>query len=559
MEFDKIFTFLSPEVLLMEHRQNLTSMSFPVLLEHNRTNYGDNPALGFDGSNSLNYKKMHRAVQAVKHRLKSLGVRKGDKIALLAANSPQWVVAYFSVVSMGAVVVPMLSELQEPEIENILTHSESSLIFVSERLSKKIHQDKHPLLKHLIIIDTLLENCVDGDTEAYDLSLVNDDDLAAILYTSGSTGDPKAVMLSHENLISNTIQGDKVQPVYEDDRFLSVLPLAHTYENTLGLLLPVLNGASVTYLKKPPTATVLLPAMKRVKPTMMLTVPMIIEKVVRKQVFSRFEKGGFTGFLYGVMPVRKLIHRMAGRKLKKAFGGNLKFFGIGGAKLDKKVERFLRDAGFPYAIGYGLTETSPLSAGSNSDQTKLQSTGPAVAGVDIKISTGENGSTPGEILIKGPNVMMGYYKNSSLSSKVFTKDGYFRSGDLGEFDAKGNLYLKGRSKNMILGANGENIYPEDIESLINNFAYVTESVVVERKGKLVALVHFNRDEIEALLHNLKDDVQELVENKLDELSSELKQFVNTRVNKYSRLQTVVVQNNEFEKTATRKIKRFLYH
>lgn len=542
----------------MEHRQNLKSMSFPALLEHNRVNFSDKAALGFDGANSMSYMQLHKAVQAIRIRLQSLGIKKGDKVALLAANSPQWGVAYYSVVSMGAIIIPMLSELQEAEVENILTHSEASLIFVSKRLVNKIHKEKHENLKELVIIDTLLENSMEGEATEYDLSVVNDDDLAAILYTSGSTGDPKAVMLSHRNLITNAIQGDKIQPVNSEDRFLSLLPLAHTYENTLGLLLPTLNGASVTYLQKPPTASVLLPAMRRVKPTLMLTVPMIIEKVVRKQVFNTFERGGIKKVMYGILPVRKLINRLAGKRLYKAFGGNLKFFGIGGAKLDKKVERFLRDAGFPYAIGYGLTETSPLSAGCNPKQTKLQSTGPVVFGSDIKISDGENGGTPGEILIKGPNVMKGYYKNEKLTSEVFTSDGYFRSGDLGEFDSKGNLFLKGRSKNMILGANGENIYPEDIESLINNFAYVTESVVVERKGKLVALVHFNKEEIESKVQNLRDDIQELVEKKLDELSVELQHFVNTRVNKYSKLQAIVVQHSEFEKTATRKIKRFLY-
>ena len=543
----------------MKNRQNLSAMHFPALLENNRQKFSGRSALGFDQETFLSYAEMHKAIQANQVKLKTLGIKPGDKVAIFAANSPQWGIAYFSIVSMGAIVVPMIAELEQHEIDTILEHSESKAIFASERLMDKIHKTKVNSLKERIVLDNILADVeFSEEAEAYDMSIVSEDDLAAILYTSGATGTPKAVMLSHGNLISNTIQGDIVQPVNENDRFLSVLPLAHTYENTLGLLLPVLNGASVTYLRKPPTATVLLPAMQRVKPTLMLTVPMIIEKVTRKKVFATFEKGGLITALYKIRPIQFLLHRIAGKKIYEAFGGHLKFFGIGGAKLDKKVEQFLRDAKFPYAIGYGLTETAPLSAGSNPSFTKLQSTGPSVEGVDIKISDGQCGGTPGEILIKGPNVMKGYYKNPELTADVFTTEGYFRSGDLGEFDADGNLYLKGRSKNMILGSNGENIYPEDIESLINNFSFVTESVVVERKGKLVALVHFNREEIEGKFQNFKDDVHAIVEKKLDELSEELQQFVNSRVNKYSRLQAIVVHASEFEKTATRKIKRFKY-
>jgi long-chain acyl-CoA synthetase len=301
-----------------------------------------------------------------------------------------------------------------------------------------------------------------------------------------------------------------------------------------------------------------MPALQRVKPTIMLTVPMIMEKIVKKQVFSKFEKGGIISVLYKFMPFRKFVHKIAGKKLEAAFGGELKFFGIGGAKLDKKVERFLLDSGFPYAAGYGLTETSPLSAGELPKYAKLQTTGPSVKGSHIRISDGSDGGIKGEVLIKGPNVMRGYYKNPELTKEVFTEDGYFCSGDLGELDKNGFLSLKGRSKNMILSSNGENIYPEDIESLINNFSYVTESVVVEKKGKLVALVHFNTEEIEKMFQEFREDVQSKVEVKIDELSIELQLFVNARVSKYSRLQTVVVQKNEFEKTATMKIKRFLY-
>lgn len=544
----------------MENRQQIKEMTFTALLEHSKANFGHLKAVGFDGHEMMTYAEMHDEIENLQMRMKSLDINPGDKVALLSHNSPNWVIAYFAIVSMGAVVVPIIAELGYHEIKAILEHSESKALFVSKRLQAKVGEDVIAKIKHVFLLNdfSIIKSEVVLSKNAQEKYVIKEEDLAAILYTSGSTGNPKAVMLTQSNLISNTIQCDIVKPIYDYDRYLSVLPLSHTYENTLGLLLAVLNGANVTYLEKPPTAAVLMPALKRVRPTIMLTVPMIMEKIVKKQVFSKFEKGGIVSVLYKFMPFRKFVHKIAGKKLEAAFGGELKFFGIGGAKLDKKVEKFLIDSGFPYASGYGLTETSPLSAGALPEFSKLQATGPSVAGSKLRISDGSNGGIKGEVLIKGPNVMKGYYKNPELTKEVFTEDGYFRSGDLGELDKNGILSLRGRSKNMILTSNGENIYPEDIESLINNFSYVTESVVVEKKGKLVALVHFNTDEIEKIFQEFREDVQAKVEVKIAELSKELQLFVNARVNKYSRLQTVVVQKNEFEKTATMKIKRFLY-
>ncbi len=544
----------------MIHRQNLSALTFQALLNNSQARYSDNQALGFDNERMMSYAEMHEQIKSLQQTFADWGIGQGDKVAIFSHNSPNWAIAYFATVSMGAIAIPMLPDLQKHEIINILEHSEAKLLLVSERLESKFDEEIKAMPERVALLDDMRLIKGEDVKESVELTIpeMEEDDLAVIIYTSGTTGNSKAVMLSHKNLIANAIQGDGVQPVYENDRFLSVLPLSHAYENTLGLLLPVLNGASVTYLRKPPTASVLMPALKRVKPTLVLTVPMIIEKIVRKQVFAKFENGGFLGFMYKLAPFRRLVHFLAGKKIKAAFGGELKFFGIGGAKLDAKVERFLLDAKFPYAIGYGLTETAPLSAGCAPFKTKLQSTGPAVKDVDIRISDGHDGGSVGEVLIKGPNVMQGYYKNPVLTKEVFTDDGYFRSGDLGIFDRKGRLYLRGRTKNMILGANGENIYPEDIESVINNYSYVTESVVVERKGKLVALVHFDRDEIEEKFQNFRDDLHDRMDDKLEELRKDLQSFVNSRVNKYSRLQLVVVQPDEFEKTATHKIKRFMY-
>ena len=262
--------------------------------------------------------------------------------------------------------------------------------------------------------------------------------------------------------------------------------------------------------------------------------------------------------LYMIPFTRKKMNVLAGKKLKETFGGELKFFGIGGAKLNRSVEKFLIQARFPYAIGYGLTESAPLLAGANLQNVRLQSTGPAMEGVELKINNPDSRTGEGEIWAKGPNVMQGYYKEPSLTKEVITEDGWLKTGDLGRFDKSGFLYIRGRLKTMIVGSGGENIYPEDIESVINNFRYVLESLVIEKKGKLIALVHFDQEEIEIKYRHMKDEVSNYMESKLAELLQELQEYVNARVNKFSRVQIVLVHPEPFQKTATQKIKRFLY-
>jgi long-chain acyl-CoA synthetase len=317
-------------------------------------------------------------------------------------------------------------------------------------------------------------------------------------------------------------------------------------------------GACVYYLQKPPTPAVLIPAMKIVRPTLMLTVPLIIEKIYRNTILPTFTKTWIPRVLYNTTFVHNILNWLAGRKLKNSFGGKLKFFGIGGAKLDRKVEKFLIEARFPYAIGYGLTETSPLLAGSNPRITRLQSTGPALEGVELKILNPDPITGEGEIMAKGPNVMIGYYKEPELTATVLDANGWFRTGDLGLFDKNKFLYIRGRLKNMIVMQSGENVYPEEIENVINNFRYVDESLVVEQKGKLVALVYFNKDEIAKKYDEMKAEISIYVDQKIEELKVELEEYVNKRVNKFSRVQSVIPQDEAFKKTATQKIKRFLY-
>jgi long-chain acyl-CoA synthetase len=314
----------------------------------------------------------------------------------------------------------------------------------------------------------------------------------------------------------------------------------------------------VYYLRKPPTPAVLLPALEVVKPTAMLTVPLIIEKIYYNKILPAFTDKLLMRLLYKIPFLRKKFNQIAGKKLLKTFGGELKFFGVGGAKLNRTVEKFLSEAKFPYAVGYGLTETAPLLAGANPRNTILESTGPAIEDIELKINNPDPKTGEGEIWARGANVMKGYYKEPEITAQVLTPDGWFKTGDLGMLDSENNLFIKGRLKNMIVGASGENIYPEEIESVINNFRFVVESLVIQQKGKLVAYVHLNMEELEKKYQHLKHDMSEKYEEKKEELLAELKEYVNTHVNKFSQINKVFVQPIPFQKTATLKIKRYLY-
>jgi len=540
-------------------------LTLPALLQRSVKKFVDRPAVAFVGEVPITYAQFEDKQQAVTALLEKLKIQPGDRVALLSSNMPNWGITYFAIVSMGAVVVPILPDFSEHEINNVLTHSESKAIFVSGGLKAKISNFKKETLEHRILIEdfSILESersrvrFKEGSTpkEKY---AVAENDLAVIIYTSGTTGKSKGVMLTHKNLVSNAISSGGIQEINSLDRWLSVLPLSHTYENTIGFILPILKGSSIYYITKPPTPAVLLPALKAVRPTLMLTVPLIIEKIYRNKVLPSFNKNKLTRALYAIPFLRKKLNQMAGKKLMQTFGGELKFFGIGGAKLDKTVEKFLREAKFPYAIGYGLTETSPLLAGVNPQRTRLQSTGTKLEGVTLKIHNPGKLTGEGEIWAKGPNVMKGYYKEPELTREVMTEDGWFKTGDLGILDKTNYLYIRGRSKNVIIGPGGENIFPEDIESVINNFKHVAESLVIQQKGKLVAMVHFNTEEIEEKYKHMKEGFSNYVEQKYEELSLELREYVNTRVNNFSKIQIVKPQKEEFIKTATKKIKRFKY-
>ncbi|MFN8210824.1 MAG: AMP-binding protein [Bacteroidales bacterium] len=540
-------------------------LTIPFLFNQTLNRVPDNPALGFAGEEAISYRELDKKINALISFLEGNGVKPGDRVAIFSLNMPNWGVAYYAITFMGAVVVPVLPDFSQTEVSNVISHSGTSVLFVSQSLLQKTENLEAEDLRLKVLIDDFTftgntEGPVKFDPDAVPSGKheVKEDDLVSIIYTSGTTGRSKGVMLSQRNISFTALKGRVIQPLDETDRFLSVLPLSHTYENTLGLILPMLSGSSVYYLKKPPTPSVLLPALEEVKPTAMLTVPLIIEKIYYNKILPAFTDKFLMRMLYSIPFLRKILNKAAGKKLMKTFGGHLKFFGVGGAKLNKTVEKFLAEARFPYAIGYGLTETSPLLAGSNPAFTVPESTGPALEGVELKIHNPDRVTGEGEIWAKGPNVMIGYYKDPEMTAEVITPDGWFRTGDLGVFDKRNNLFIRGRLKNMIVGASGENIYPEEIESVINNFRHVVESLVIEQKGKLVALVHINMEEIEKKYIHLKAEASRQFDEKVEEILKEVQDYVNSRVNKFSQINKVVLQPVPFQKTATQKIKRFLY-
>jgi len=554
--------------------KRLQKHTIPEMLRNSFESYGQQISLVFVGEKNRTYADLSKEVVQLSQRLIDKGIRKGDKVALLSSNMPNWGISFFAITSIGAVAVPILPDFSENEIKNIISHSEARAIFISENLISRLGNDELDKFELAILVDNLeniIDKAISGSADEKQAE-VDEDDLASIIYTSGTTGKSKGVMLTHRNIVWDAQQCATIQPIKSSDRFLSMLPLSHTFENTLGLLLPVMFGASVHYMKKPPTPSVMIPALKQVKPTIMLSVPLIIEKIFRKQIEPKFNSNFLIKELYKIAPVRKMLNKVAGKKLMKTFGGQVHFFGIGGAKLDGTVEKFLREAKFPYAIGYGLTETAPMIAGAGPFRTRWQAVGPVMEGVEMKINHPDTKTGEGEIWAKGPNVMKGYYKEPELTAEVITEDGWFKTGDLGAFDKDGYLHIRGRLKSMILGASGENIYPEEIESVINNFHHVLESLVIERKGRLVALVHLNMEELEAKYNHLreqagqlreqagqlKEQAEQIYNQKIDELLIELKNYVNSRVNKFSQVQLVLVQTTPFERTPTQKIKRFLY-
>lgn len=570
---------------MFEKKVILKEKTLTELLEYTLAHYADEPFVSFVNDTPLSYHEFGEKVASLKVILKELGVKAGDRVALLSENMPNWSVVYLSVTSMGAIIVPILPDFHENEVHHILRHSEAKVVFASYRQEEKVTTENIPALGYIFNTDSLhlvetisskvaTLKAKSGETfaqlkaRALDLAGVVEehpkehyrpkaDDIATILYTSGTTGQSKGVVLEHKSLVFEAESAQTLIDLEPKDRFLSILPLAHTLECSLGFLTPMLRGASIHYVQKVPTPRILVEAMGSVKPTYMLSVPLIIEKIYKNRIQPNFTKNIAIKSLYKISFVRRKLHRIAGKKLLETFGGELKFFGIGGSRLSPHVEAFLQEADFPYAIGYGLTETAPLLAGAVPGHTRIGSTGPAVEGVELKIVKQEGSHEDGEILARGPNVMRGYYKDEVRTKEVLDDEGWFKTEDLGYFDADGYLFISGRSKNVIIGPGGENIYPEQIESIINEHELVAESLVYEKEGKVVALIHLDYEKIDAMYEGATT-ADSKMHDTIEALLESIRVESNSSLSAYSRVQSCMEQSEPFVMTPTKKIKRFLY-
>lgn len=603
---------------------HLNDFTLPAVLETATTAFSRRRAFQLFSEGKIVSPITYQEFRELSHRLArllgSLGCVQGDRVLLLSENRPEWPISYFGISLAGGIIVPVLTDFINEQITTIAEHAQVRALCVTERMTSKLAGSAYCEVLPWIYIDTMTREGVQirqgKETRWYsweELPVLTEtlppptaDEVATIIYTSGTTGNSKGVMLTHGNLIFEATACRSIIKIYPRDRFLSILPLAHTYECTIGMLIAVLNGACTTYLGRPPTPSVLLPAMQKIRPTIMLTVPLIIEKTYRSRIQPALEAHP----LYKNRFTRTLAIRIAGLRLLKTFGGAIRFFGIGGAPLAADVEEFLYRARFPYAVGYGLTETAPLLAGAHPRRQVLRSTGPALKGVDLRIvdhngrvvagvGAGSSGEAPsqesktlaggprdssqgikppadhpkkkkarapkfspeGEIQARGPNVMKGYYRDPERTREAFTDDGWFKTGDLGCMDTKGNLYIRGRLKALILGPAGENIYPEEIESILNASGYVDDALVyADEKGNLIALVYLN-EKARTMLAAAGDMIQETSHSAMqgaERVLQEIKNFTNKQLAAFSRIHRVEIQEEPFEKTATQKIKRFLY-
>lgn len=525
------------------------------LFDYATTVFAKRQALSYvDGEQKYTYREVRSRCLELSHVFSRYGINAGDRIAILSQNMPHWTIALFSIVPFGRVAVPILPDSSESEVTNILSHSETKVIFISKRMMPKLSEEAKKKLTLIIDIETF--EIIQKDNSAFTCEgwgkEPSPDDLAMIIYTSGTSGKAKGVMLSNRNFCQNVVAAYHAQKAKKKDKWLSILPMSHTYEMSFSVLYPFFVGGSVYHIKKLPTPTILVDAMKTVRPSIMCSVPLIIEKVYKSSIVPTIENSRVLSWMKQHTP--RLLYFMVGKQLYKTFGGRLKFFGIGGSKLDPTVEEFLIKAKFPYAIGYGLTETAPLITNACVGKTKVGSIGVPAYNVQVRLQDVNPETGEGEIVAKGDNVMLGYYKDPERTRAVLTDDGWFRTNDLACMDAKGRFYIKGRLNNMILGPSGENIYPEEIEQVINHFGGVNESLVMERDGKLIALVKFDDN----VLNWDQASEDKFFEN-LQAKKKAVLDYVNKHVGKSSKVNTVEVVKQNFEKTATQKIRRFKYN
>ena len=530
--------------------------------------FWEKPALNNIGGETFNYAQMATQIEKFHLVFEKLGFKKGDKIAICAQNGARWGMAYLAVNTYETVIVPILADFTPESVNHLVNHSESIALFTNEAKWKKLDITKMPLLKLAIDVDTwkTLWTADEKIQAIYDqmdalfaakypngygpddvkFPTDNWDDLSTINYTSGSTGDPKGVMLTYRNFSANVDYSQRHVPA--GDKMVSMLPMAHMYGLVIEFIYPLCNGTSIYWLGKTPTPAALLKAFADVKPYLLITVPLVMEKIYKSKVKPTLEKPAVK-FLLKVPGLNNIIYKKVKDGLVHAFGGNVQEFIMGGAALNPEVERLFKRIKFPYLVGYGMTEACPLLAYEHWTKYVAGSCGKCVDVAEVRIDSEDPQHVVGEIQARGENIMIGYYKNEEATKNAFTEDGWLKTGDLGIIDAEGNIFIRGRSKNMILGPSGQNIYPEEIEAVVNNQPFVMESVVVERGGKLVALVFLDEQAIaKALLDaEAKSNIPE-----------NIRIGANHQLPSYSLLYKVETVDRPFEKTPKMSIKRFLY-
>ena len=547
--------------------------SFNSLIEQSIISHWDSDALTDYKGITLQYKDVARKIEKLHILFENSGVEHGDKIAICGRNCASWAVVFLATLTYGAVAVPVLHEFTADQIHNIVNHSEAKLLFVGDVVATVIDPTKMPSLEGIVYIPdySLVVSRTDKLTYAREhlnelfgkkypkafrqqhISYYKEKDpseLALINYTSGTTGFSKGVMLPYRALWSNIdfAKGVLGKTIKKGDNTISILPMAHMYGMSFEFLFEFLHGCHVFYLTRVPSPAIIAQAFKDVKPAIVIAVPLVIEKIIRKKVFPQIQNTKVK-LLMKMPGVGKKVKKRICEQVYQAFGGNLYEVIIGGAALNQEIESFLKDLDFPFTVGYGATECAPIITYSDWHDFVPMSCGREVVHMEVKIDSENPETVPGEILARGLNVMLGYYKNDEATAQTIDKDGWYHTGDLGLMDKGGNVFIKGRSKNMLLGPNGQNIYPEEIEDKLNSMTFAMESVVVQRDGKLVGLVHPDFDEVQAMGLS-RDDLQSLME--------ENRVQVNANLPVYCKIAAIEIHDEEFEKTPKKSIKRYLY-
>ena len=558
---------------MYQYTINMEIPSFNALIEKSIIDHWDMDALTDYKGATLQYHDVARKIEKLHIMFENSGVVKGDKIALCGRNSANWAVAFLATLTYGAIAVPILHEFMADQIHNIVNHSDAKLLFVGDVVATQVDATKMPGLEGIIYIPdySLVVSRTDKLTYAREhlnemfgikypkyfrknhvsyYKEENPEELAMINYTSGTTGFSKGVMIPYRALWGNAdfaenVLGKKIKP---GDSIISILPMAHMYGMAFEFIFEFIKGCHIFYLTRIPSPAIIAEAFGRIKPAVIIAVPLVIEKIIRKKVFPKIQNNRMRMLLH--MPViSKKVKEKICDQVSNAFGGNFYEVIIGGAAFNQEVESFLHSVGFRYTVGYGATECAPIICYEDYKHFVPGSCGKAALHMMVRIDSPDPENVPGEILAKGPNVMLGYYKNEEATKQTIDENGWYHTGDLGTMDGDGNVFIKGRSKNMLLGASGQNIYPEEIEDKLNSLALVAESVVVQKGDKLIALVHPDYDEAQTL---------NLGNNELADIMEQNRQELNSMIPAYSKVSEIRIHEEEFEKTPKKSIKRFLY-